>query len=73
MCLVKVAQGTALSNIDLLTTLSEESPEEDCDDASAMVQLLLVSHLHQLTPPTIYMYFCLFVGVHLCAWNVSSG
>ena len=46
LSLVKLVQGTATSNTHFLTSLSEESSEDDCDDALAIVQLVLVSHTH---------------------------
>ena len=46
VCLVRIVQGAATANMDLLTSLTEDSPEEDCEDSLAMVQLLLVSHAH---------------------------
>ena len=42
MCLVKLVQGTALSNMNFLLDICEDSPAEDSEDALSMVHLLMV-------------------------------
>lgn len=51
MSLVKLVQGVADSNLDFLLSLSEDSAEDDCDDALAMLQLVMVSKLTPSPPP----------------------
>ena len=83
MSLVKLVQGTGMANMNFLTSISADSTEEDCEDALAMLQLLMVSrphppcadHTHTPTdhaPPPLFFFF-FFAGLPVRSWDLSGG